>query len=141
MATIYSPLISAGALQLNLNSAAESWHKVTLNQAISAGGISVINPPGANTSCVVLVILTPSGTAYDVPITAWTGSGLTSVTWVGDYDSTAARLTPTIVELRSWDQGATWQAQQNAFAGVRVIAATALPVTPDPDTVYVIYTA
>jgi hypothetical protein len=139
MATIYTPTISGGTLALNLNSAAESWHRVTLNQAISAGGISVSNPPGAGTSCLAFVILVPGATPYDVPITAWTGSGLTSVTWSGDYDSTAARLTPTIVRLMSWDQGATWQAQQNASAGVRVQAVTELPASPDVDTVYVLY--
>lgn len=142
MATIYTPAIGSGNLVLNLNSQADSWHVVDLNAAINAGGISVTNPPAASNSCEVRVIFVPSGgVPRDIPVTAWTGSGLSSIVWEGDYDSTAVRTTPTIVYLMSWNQGTSWIARQNASAGVRVEAVTSLPGTPDVDTVYVVYSA
>ena len=66
-----TPAISSGTLVIDLDKNAESAHKITLNQNVSAGGISFVNPP--NGYCKVYIEFnqaTPSGTTYDVPITA-----------------------------------------------------------------------
>ncbi len=109
---LFSPSISSSALVIDLDENAESAHKVTLNQNVSAGGISFINPPSGY--CKVYIQFdqaTPSGTTYDVPITAWTG-GPGTVTFDTDYD-VYQDATPTVVWLTSTDGMATARARMN----------------------------
>ena len=137
---LYTPAISGGSLVLNLNGEGESWHVVNLNANVSAGGISFTNPPVSG-GCLVRVIFsqaTPTGTLYDVPVTAWAGSY--TIAWDSDYEIWQ-NATPSIIQLQSWNQMATIRGIQNASAGARVIPVTALPGVPDVDTVYVRYTA
>jgi hypothetical protein len=107
-----TPAISAGTLVIDLDKNAESAHRITLNQNVSAGGISFVNPPSGY--CKVYIQFdqaTPSGTAYDVPITAWTG-GPGTVTFDTDY-SVYQDATPTVVWLTSTDGMATARARMN----------------------------
>ena len=107
-----TPAISSGTLVIDLDKNAESAHKVTLNQNVSAGGISFVNPPSGY--CKVYIEFnqaTPSGTVYDVPITAWTG-GPGTVTFDTDY-AVYQDSTPTVVWLTSTDGMATARARMN----------------------------
>ncbi len=109
---LFSPSISAGSLVIDLDENAESAHRITLNQNVSAGGISFVNPPSGY--CKVYVEFnqaTPSGTTYDVPITAWTG-GPGTVTFDTDY-AVYHDATPTVVWLTSTDGMATARARMN----------------------------
>lgn len=109
---LFTPAISAGALVIDLDKNAESAHKVTLNSNVIAGGISFINPPSGY--CKVYVQFdqaTPSGTKYDVPITAWAG-GPGTVTFDTDY-AVYQDATPTVVWLTSTDGMATARARMN----------------------------
>ena len=109
---LFSPAISTGTLVIDLDKNAESAHKITLNQNVSAGGISFVNPPSGY--CKVYIEFnqaTPSGTTYDVPITAWTG-GPGTVTFDTDY-SVYQDATPTVVWLTSVDGMATARARMN----------------------------
>ena len=109
---LFTPAISAGALVIDLDKNAESAHKVTLNANVIAGGISFINPPSGY--CKVYVQFdqaTPSGTKYDVPITAWAG-GPGTVTFDTDY-AVYQDATPTVVWLTSTDGMATARARMN----------------------------
>ncbi len=109
---LFSPSISAGSLVIDLDENAESAHRITLNQNVSAGGISFVNPPSGY--CKVYVEFnqaTPSGTTYDVPITAWTG-GPGTVTFDTDY-AVYQDATPTVVWLTSTDGMATARARMN----------------------------
>ncbi len=109
---LFSPSISAGTLVIDLDENAESAHRITLNQNISSGGISFVNPP--NGYCKVYIELnqaTPGGTVYDVPITAWTG-GPGTVTFDTDY-AVYQDATPTVVWLTSVDGMATARARMN----------------------------
>ena len=109
---LFSPAISTGTLVIDLDKNAESAHKITLNQNVSAGGISFVNPPSGY--CKVYIEFnqaTPSGTTYDVPITAWTG-GPGTVTFDTDY-AVYQDATPTVVWLTSVDGMATARARMN----------------------------
>lgn len=109
---LFSPSISAGTLVIDLDENAESAHRITLNQNISAGGISFVNPPSGY--CKVYIEFdqaTPGGTTYDVPITAWTG-GPGTVTFDTDY-AVYQDATPTVVWLTSVDGMATARARMN----------------------------
>lgn len=107
-----TPSISAGTLVIDLDKNAESAHRITLNQNVNVGGISFTNPPSGY--CKVYIEFnqaTPSGTKYDVPITAWTG-GPGTVTFDTDY-AVYQDATPTVVWLTSTDGMATARARMN----------------------------
>jgi hypothetical protein len=140
MATLpqYTAAISGGTLTLDLHGEGDSTHIVTLNANISAGGISFTNPPVSGFVRVRIIFsqITPSGTLYDIPVTAWAGAY--TITWDSDY-AIWQNSTPSIIQIQSWDQMATMRATMNAQAGAVVLAVTAIPASPDVDTIYVKY--
>ena len=140
MATLpqYTAAISGGTLALDLHGEGDSTHIVTLNANISAGGISFTNPPVSGFVRVRIIFeqATPTGTLYDIPVTAWAGAY--TITWDSDY-AIWQNDTPSIIQLQSWNQMASMRATMNAQAGAVVLAVTAIPASPDVDTIYVKY--
>ncbi len=127
-----TPSISAGTLVIDLDKNAESAHRITLNQNVNAGGISFTNPPSGY--CKVYIEFnqaTPSGTKYDVPITAWTG-GPGTVTFDTDY-AVYQDATPTVVWLTSTDGMATARARMNTELIAYLTPATKLDDLAAPD--------
>jgi hypothetical protein len=109
---LYTPTISANAVALDLNSHRTSYHRVTLNAAINAGGITVSNVPSSGV-VEITVELRQSGGPYTCPVEAW--SGITGLAFdTGYYLYTTS--TPTVVTLRSTDGGTSWRARCNVPA-------------------------
>lgn len=110
---LFTPSITAGALVIDLDRNTDSYHRITLNQNIIAGGISFINyPPGICKVYLEFNQVTPSGTVYDIPISAWTG-GPGTITFDTDY-FVYQDITPTIVSIVSTDGMTTGRARNNS---------------------------
>lgn len=104
-----TPAISAGSLTIDLRSASDSVHRVTLNQNIVAGGITLTNPPsGLARAHIQFEQATPGGTTYDVPATAWPVN-VTFTTQYRLYDD----ATPTVIRAVTLDGGANYIAENN----------------------------
>jgi hypothetical protein len=132
---LFTPAIASNELVLDLQGLRETYHRVTLNAAINASGITLANVPGGGV-VRILVEFRQSGGPHAVPITAW--SGIPGVVFDTPYQ-VYTDSTPTIVTLTSLDGGNNWRAGCNAELGNAVLAVTELPVTPDPDTVYLVF--
>lgn len=111
---LYTPAIAAGALVVDLNSNAVSYHNVSLDADVSSAGITVSELP--STSVIRIHIRftqeTPEGTTYDVPLAAWSAFG-SGVTWDTDWH-VYTDTTPSIAVLESVDGGVNWRAYANA---------------------------
>lgn len=104
-----TPTITSGSLTIDLRSASDSVHRVTLNQSIVAGGITLVNAPtGVCRAHIQFEQATPSGTVYDVPAIAWP----TNVLFVTEYQ-VYIDSTPTVVRAVTLDGGATYVAENN----------------------------
>jgi hypothetical protein len=69
---LYTPAIAAGALVVDLNSNAISYHNVSLDANISSASITVSELPSTSVIRVHIRFTqaTPGGTTYDVPLAA-----------------------------------------------------------------------
>lgn len=104
-----TPAIAAGSLTINLRSASDSVHRVTLNQNIVAGGITLINPPaGLSRAHIQFEQATPGGTTYDVPVTAWPVNMVFTTLYQVYPDAT-----PTVIRAVTLDGGANYIAENN----------------------------
>jgi hypothetical protein len=135
---LYAPTISANALVLDLHGERDTYHRVTLNANIGAGGITVSNVPTGGV-VRILVEMHQSGGPYSCPIEAWTGIPGLVFDWPYQLYTDA---TPTIFSIFSTDGMANSRASSNAeVVGNTVLAVTELPASPDADTVYLVYGA
>jgi len=104
-----TPAIAAGSLTINLRSASDSVHRVTLNQNIIAGGITLINPPaGLARVHIQFEQATPGGTTYDVPATAWPVNMVFTTLYQVYPDAT-----PTVIRAVTLDGGTNYIAENN----------------------------
>lgn len=104
-----TPSITSGSLTINLRSASDSVHRVTLNQNIVAGGITLINPPaGLARAHIQFEQATPGGTTYDVPAVAWP----VNMVFTTQYQ-VYADATPTVIRAVTLDGGANYIAENN----------------------------
>lgn len=104
-----TPAISAGSLTIDLRSASDSVHRVTLDQHIVAGGITLTNPPsGLARAHIQFEQATPGGTTYDVPATAWP----VNMTFTTQY-RVYADATPTVIRAVTLDGGTSYVAENN----------------------------
>ncbi len=104
-----TPAIAAGSLTINLRSASDSVHRVTLNQNIISGGITLINPPaGLARAHIQFEQATPGGTTYDVPATAWPVNMVFTTQYQVYLDAT-----PTVIRAVTLDGGANYIAENN----------------------------
>lgn len=105
-----TPAIAAGSLTINLRSASDSVHRVTLNQNIISGGITLINPPaGLARAHIQFEQATPGGTTYDVPATAWPVNMVFTTLYQVYPDAT-----PTVIRAVTLDGGANYVAENNS---------------------------
>jgi hypothetical protein len=111
--SIRTPAITSNALVLDLNNESHTWHLVTLNANINAGGITLANVPATGVVRVYVEFrqATPLGTLYDISQTAFSGiSGLVfDGAWQVYQDET-----PSIIVLQSVDTVRTWRGNSNA---------------------------
>jgi hypothetical protein len=142
---VKTPSIVAEALVIDLAGEQSTVHVISLNADINAGGITAINvPTGLVYVQLVFNQATPEGTTYAIPETAFTGLGTVVFDWpLSVYQDE----TPTIVTMRSYDGGANWRASANSeifpqvsseseVSNVKIAVVTALPGSPDADTIY-----
>lgn len=104
-----TPSITSGSLTIDLRSASDSAHRVTLNQNIVAGGITLANAPvGVCRAHIQFEQATPGGTTYDVPAAAWP----TNVLFVTEYQ-VYTDATPTVIQAVTLNGGANYVAESN----------------------------
>ena len=98
----YTATLSEGVLTLDLANKRETYHQV----ALTADVVDVVldNVPSSGPVLVYLraTQATPSGTLYDIPITAWAGVGATARRWLTPYAITQD-ADPTNISLLSLD--------------------------------------
>jgi hypothetical protein len=107
---LFTPAIVANALVLDLQGLRETYHRVTLNAAINASGITLANVPSGGV-VRILVEFRQSGGPHDVPETAW--SGIPGLVFDSAYQ-VYTDATPTIVSILSTDGMTGSRAQINA---------------------------
>jgi hypothetical protein len=108
---IFAPTISSNALALNLSGLRETYHRVSLNGDINAGGITLSNTQTSGVIKLLVEFIQSGVRPHAVPITAW--SGIPGVVFDTPYQ-VYTDSTPTIVTLSSLDGGNSWRAGCNA---------------------------
>jgi hypothetical protein len=99
----------AGAAQIDGQRAGRDGGRVTLNQNIISGGITLINPPAGHARAhIQFEQATPGGTTYDVPATAWPVNMVFTTLYQVYPDAT-----PTVIRAVTLDGGANYVAENN----------------------------
>jgi hypothetical protein len=123
---VFTPAIAANSLVLDLQGLRETYHRVTLNAAIDAGGITLVNGPSSG-MVRILVEFRQSGGPHAIPVTAW--SGIPGVVFDTPYQ-VYTDSTPTIVNMFSLDGGSSWRAGCNAEYSSQPVASDGLTELP-----------